>query len=293
MGERKSTVTTSYLDSDYKDWKWVTRQELRQPSSRQKRIMMALLLAAMTEWCMQHHLYMFDDKIYHQMEGTPIGLHVAVQISRQVMINWDRCMLKLLINKNIRVELFMRYVDDVDAGYRVLNNNKSVAALETEVAAIVTELADSIYPGVLTFEVDFPAKNESNTVAVLDMECYTDGKFIYHVFYMSSRHAVGPNSGFTVQVIRNIVIQEYLRRLLAFSPTLPDTMKFKSISIFNLDLMKAGHTEKFRKNMTAWAVSSYKKIVSTGPVYRDRQTIQQASQNRPDASSWFKRPDFS
>ena len=62
VGERKSTVTTSYLDSDYKDWKWVTRQESRQPSSRQKRVMMALLLASMTEWCM------FDDTNW-----TPAG----------------------------------------------------------------------------------------------------------------------------------------------------------------------------------------------------------------------------
>ena len=93
--------------------KFILRQNCK-PSKRQKLSILELVLAKVTRWCMLHHVYKFNDQIYHQKDGTPIGLQIAVSISRLVMIRWDRNMMNTMININIRVELMLRYVDDVN-----------------------------------------------------------------------------------------------------------------------------------------------------------------------------------
>ena len=127
---------------------------------------------------------------------------------------------------------------------------------------------------------------------MLDTECWVENNQVMHCFYKkecSTDQVIGPKSGFTPQVIRNIILQEYLRRFTNCSRTLPDSDIWKHINRFNLDLMNAGHSQRFRQNMTSWAYKIYCDRVSSGPLYRSREEIRQASLNRPTASDWFKK----
>ena len=225
------------MEYDPKGDKWTLNYNT--PTQSQKDEIMALLLTHLAVWCMEHHLYKFNDKIYLQQRGCPIGLQVAVSISRLVMIAWDGIMLTCLISANIRTEMMLRYVDDVDLVARVQHLNKSVSQLEHDVCDQVVGLADAIYPGVLEFEGDVPAKHDNGKIAVLDTECWVEQDIVMFQFYKkdcSTDAVIGPDSGFTHQVVRNIVLQQYLRRLLNCSRTLVDETKFWFLSRFNLDL---------------------------------------------------------
>ena len=93
-------------------------------------------------------------------------------------------------------------------------------------------------------------------MAILDTECWVEDNQVLWTFYKKSvatDEVLGPNSGLSPQVLRNILLHKYLRRLLNCSRQLPDYTKFEFISRL------AGHTEKIRRTLTAWSWLSYQK----------------------------------
>ena len=105
---------------------------------------------------MKHHTYQFNDQIYHQKDGTPIGLQIAVNISRLVMVDWDQQMMTVLITNNIRVEFLMRYVDDVNIIARIeVELGMDSTTYQRQFATKVTQMADSIFSGIIFSKVMF------------------------------------------------------------------------------------------------------------------------------------------
>ena len=176
--------------------------------------MMAMYLAKIAEWTMKKHIYRFNDIIYKQLSGTPIGLQIAVNISRLVMIDWDQEMIHIMITRNIQIELFLRYVDDVNLALRLEQKDDIPQDIfEEEVAKTITEIADSIRPGVLKFEADIPSRHHDLKLPILDIKCWIKDDIIMFDFYkkdVNTDNVLGPNSGFTPKVLRNILLQEYL-----------------------------------------------------------------------------------
>ena len=305
VGNKLSKLQPTYLDGDTCAngvEKWLWRQEFN-PSKRQKRTILALVLSKVTKWCMNHHVYKFNGQMYHQQSGTPIGLQIAVAISRIVMIRWDSEMMRKMININIKTELLLRYVDDVNIILRLTSDqisdlcqvdNPSQQAIESSVANYITEAADSIYPGVLIFEADYPSSHEDNRLPILDLACWVedDGK-VLHQFYkkeMATDKMLGPESGFSPKVIKNILLQEYLRRLLNCSTQLQHQQKYQFITRMNLDLLRAGHSERFISNLTIHAINQYEKLTSNNTCpYRSKEEISNACLTRPDSSTWFRK----
>ena len=202
---------------------------------------MALYLAKVTCWLMKNHTYMFNDVTYLQDSGTPIGLQIAVSISRLTMIKWDQTMTHLLISHNIRMELLLRYVDDVNIIFRVAISDylktefASLAEIEQAVANFILKLADSVYPGVLKFEADVPSNHLSRKIPILDICCWIVNNIVMFEFYkkdVSSNCVLGPDSGFTPAVLRNILLQEQLRRLMNCCRELEVSRKMTHLSNF-------------------------------------------------------------
>ena len=282
----------TYLDNDPLDFKWTWRQRFV-PSPKKSRKIVALYLAKVTGWIMDNHTYMFNGDIFHQKSGTPIGLQVAVQISRIVMIDWDQSMINIIITTNLRMELLLRYVDDLNVIVRVENkDNLDRRALEEKTAKTILNLADSINPGVLKFEIDYPSRNVNGKLPILDLECWvSDNNLIEFTFYkknVSTNNVLGPDSGFTPSVLRNILLQEYMRRLLNNSRNLDRQLKLQHITRFNLDMMNAGHKQDFRLSLTSQAIKSYDNLLTRPNLFRTRTEILECAKNRPDRTNWFK-----
>ena len=289
---RRQKVNLTYLDHDPLDFKWTWRTKYKPSPSKSKKII-ALYLAKVTCWIMENHTYRFNGDLFHQKSGTPIGLQIAVQISRIVMIDWDQSMTTILISTNLRMELLLRYVDDVNVIVLVENkDNLNRPDLEEQTAKTILDLADSINPGILKFEIDCPSRNVNGRLAILDLECWVNlDNQVQLTFYkktVSTDNVLGPDSGFTPSVLRNILLQEYMRRLLNNSRNLDRQIKLSHISKFNLDLMNAGHTEGFRLSLTSQAIKSYDNMLTTDNLFRTREEIQEHSKNRPDKSNWYK-----
>ena len=180
---KKMKVQPTYLESDPMDSKWVWRQNWS-PSRSQKQRMIALYLAKISSWIMTHHTYRFNDEIFKQSSGTPIGLQIAVSISRLVMVDWDEQMTAKLLVRNLRIELFLRYVDDLNLILRVNRMEFNTGEpLDLEVSKTIKELADSIMPGVLVFEADCPSNHQNNRLPILDLECWPQNGIVMFSFY--------------------------------------------------------------------------------------------------------------
>ena len=154
--------------------KWVWRTN-REPSDKQKTKMMGLLLEKIVKWIMENHIYMFDSELYRQTSGAPIGLKISVSISRIVMIFWDRWMMIRMIDKNLKTEVFLRYVDDCSIVVRVKKSDfNEDGELDYQVAQLVTQEADQVLPGTLRFESDFCSQNYDKMLPILVGQCWID-----------------------------------------------------------------------------------------------------------------------
>ena len=99
---------------------------------------------------------------------------------------------------------------------------------------------------------------------------------------------IGPNSGFTPSTVRNILKNEYLRRILNCSVELPDEVKNFHLSRLNLDAKNAGHTAEFRRSLTITANKMFKNKLSSDNLFQNKAEVQLASRNKPDKSNWFR-----
>ena len=62
---------------------------------------------------MNSHLYQFNNKIYPQQSGGPIGLLATCAVARIVMNYWDEKWKEMMVNNNIKRDLEDRYMDDI------------------------------------------------------------------------------------------------------------------------------------------------------------------------------------
>lgn len=90
----------SYLDSevatvimDGKRVKVPKWKLAHRPSARQQKRMVARLISTALVVAFQNHLYMFDGKVYLQLDGGPIGLELAQAAARMVRLKWDELFL--------------------------------------------------------------------------------------------------------------------------------------------------------------------------------------------------------
>ena len=93
---------------DQEQWCW-PRVKL---SEEEKRMVVAEVVKIIAEVMFSNHLYTFGGKTYRQKKGGPIGLRGTCALARLVMCSWDRLWEDLMKKNRIRIEDYMRYMDD-------------------------------------------------------------------------------------------------------------------------------------------------------------------------------------
>ena len=81
-------------------------------TQREKDLIVAEVMKITTEVMFQNHLYRFGGRTYRQKKGGPIGLRGTCAIARLTMCRWDRLWKELMVNNNITIEGYWRYMDD-------------------------------------------------------------------------------------------------------------------------------------------------------------------------------------
>ena len=293
-----------YLDTDSTKGmdKWVWRAG-RAPTSKQERTMVAMVLWDMVEFIMGNHLYQFNGKVYLQVEGGPIGLLITGVVASIVMMWFDQKLLKTLLYHNINVAMYKRYVDDVNSAVTKPQHITIPEGVKEDqhMAKVVREVANTILPSMITMVEDSPSDHTNGRLPILDMECWVnrDNNTLMHTFYqktMASKVITSARSALQASTKKSIILAEGNRRLLNCSPSLPWTEKAAHLTTYNIRMKQAGHTQKFREQVTTRILKRYESSLHnlrehSHQIYRNKEERELAIQEKggkATSSNWFK-----
>ena len=82
---------------------------------------------------MTTHLYRFNKQVYRQEEGGPIGLELTQMLARLVIICWDDMFSRRCKELKIKLDMYLRYVDDVEMVIRTLPKGTNLTGRRLEV----------------------------------------------------------------------------------------------------------------------------------------------------------------
>ena len=75
-------------------------------------MVVAEVVKIIAEVMFTNHLYTFGGQVYRQKRGGPIGLRGTCALARLMMCNWDRLWVNLMVKNRVKIEEYMRYMDD-------------------------------------------------------------------------------------------------------------------------------------------------------------------------------------
>ena len=96
------------------------------------------------------------------------------------------------------------------------------------------EIANTIMPGVIRMEEDAALSHPNMKLPILDMEFWIEENSILHQFYkkpMATRKVTMARSALGTSPKRSILVQEGLRRLSNFSPSLSWSKKIEPLNL--------------------------------------------------------------
>ena len=235
---------------------------------------------------MKNHVYMLDDKVYHQSEGGPIGLQLTGAVARTFMLWWDKTFMEKLkeATKNMDWECFMymRYVDDgnmvctpfpigckVEDGSIIVPDSSAEeddmmqSPPDRRTAEIIQCLANSICE-FIQMEIDYPSAHESHHMPILDLEvAMVEDKirFRHYRKTMANPLVIHQRSAMPQKVKRACLTNEVIRILRNTSSELPNEVKKFFVSDFSHRMRASGYPESFRREIILSGIKGFEKQV--------------------------------
>ena len=238
----------------------------------------------MTPRKFSNHIYTFNGQIRKQKQGGGIGDKLTGGLAILFMIWWARTFLDkvTLAAEDIPgfvILMFKIFVDDgnlickaLPPGSRLLNGkiviieeeveNDSLIPSDQRTAEILLQIGNSIVD-FIQLTADYPSKNESGWMPILDLQVKVSQNRIVHKFYkkpVSNPLLMLENSAMPMKVKRNSLAQEGIRRLRNCSRDLPWSEKAEILSEFSHKLMLSGYSERFRLDIIQSAVRGYQRL---------------------------------
>ena len=296
-GRRKRRVTVAYLCQKENEDKW---NSARTPGKKQKKRMLALVVAEGVRVCMESHVYCVGDRVFLQQSGGPIGLELTGAVSRPFMARWDRKYLENVRKAGMKMLLYERYVDDsnqvavvpprgweydrgekkvVESQRRNAEKDEDDIPDDQRMAKILLEIANDVME-CIKMEADMPSKNDDGKLPILDMKVWTneDGDIIFQHYEkpMSSRAILHAKSAHPSGCKRSVHVQEIVRRLLNSSPVLDWREEVAPVLSDYMQRMKdAGYGEGYRKRILQQGLAIFDSKIKEEekgqrPVYRPK-----------------------
>ena len=315
--ERKRKVTVAYLSQKKNEDEWIRARTT--PGSRQKKRMIALVVAEGVRICMENHVYCVGDRIFQQQSGGPIGLELTGAVSRPFMAKWDRLYLESVEKAGLKMLLYERYVDDSNQvaeapprGWKYCNVEKKMVISEEEdecenederMANALIKIANGVMECV-KMEADMPSKNEDGKLPILDMKVWMskDGDIMFQHYEkpMSSKAVLHEESAHPSACKRGVHVQEVVRRLLNSSPNLDWETEVTPVLSEYMNRMKdAGYGERYRKSILQQALAIYdakleEEREGRRPVYRPKswQKAERRKKKKESKHEWSTKGGF-
>ncbi|KAJ7360017.1 hypothetical protein OS493_019105 [Desmophyllum pertusum] len=174
---------------------------------------------------MKNHYYTFDNQVKLQSRGGPIGLELTGVLAQLFMVWWDRQFMKRVAENGLKVWVYKRYVDGIDA---IMNAPRAgLRFVESECKVVQDE-------NIAELERDLEA----------DKRCMLLVQSIGN--NIASKSVVNARSALPWSCKRMILTQEVLRILLNCSTELPWKTAVDHVNHMMLRLQYSGYGWKFR-----------------------------------------------
>ena len=313
---KKDGVTT-------KVQKWTHPKSI---SEHQEKRMIALMLTKAAITSMRNHMYSFDNRVYKQEDGGPIGDELSQAIARIVMQWWDKEFLDKCHSLGVEIPMYLRYVDDANIAVippqhemkyvenRLVEKQRENREPPDElirdqrdksVAELLREIGNSIVP-MLQFEEDYQSNHSDCKLPILDLKVWTEARgnndirVIRHEFYrkpMANQATLKGNTAYPTSQIRAIMVEEVMRRLRNCDPQTEWEKRGSHLTKFAAEMRSSGHKERFRQTVFEKAINKYTKELSnhregTKDMYRSREVRQKEMNERGGKNtrdSWYKK----
>ena len=215
------------------------------------------------------------------MQGGAIGVGVAGEVANLFMCWWDECLLELAANHGVVLQLYARYVDDINTV--VVKDNDD--ATGRSIMQKVMELANKIHPSIQV-TIDFASNHPNQRMPVLDLEQWIepvliDGNMTHHILHshymkpMSSRYTTHADSALSDTTKKNILVTDLVRIMRNVSPWCCVEERKNHVQYFIHRMQFSGYSHEIRTGVYRDAKRRYERIVSasedgTCPMYRSK-----------------------
>ena len=292
-GRKPSITGQAGSSQDRRESMWIPPKN-KQPGEKKIKQMICKALTIGIKKVMEAHVYKFDGQVRKQVSGGAIGLEMTGELAGVFMMWWDKKMQERLKCEGVQIEMYKRYVDDIN----IIIKTKREADESTTIERI-KEVGNGIH-GSIQLEADYPSKYEDNKVPILDLKVWVNEENnVVHEYYMkpvSSKSVINSRSAMPLKDRRTVVTQEILRIVLRCSPLLPWETTKAHVEDYMLRLQFSGYDERFRIEVLDSAAKAYKRIsmkVARGerPLYRRKEWKQKerAKDKRRKKENWFNK----
>ena len=220
---------------DDPSYQWIFPK--REPTDRQKRLIIARVAEIGVRVVFENFTYRFGGDTYKQREGGPIGARVTMAAARLVMQEWGETYLKIMQDSGIDPELLAGYVDDGRQGSAVLRQGMrfSRETMKFEMTEEAKEddrnreetpnqrMSRICLPAMnainedLTFTVEIPEDFKENRLPTLDFLLWLERNgLLNHTYYekdMKTPYLIMRRSAMSEQQRSAILSNELVRRL--------------------------------------------------------------------------------
>ena len=203
--------------------------------------MMSFAIRVSMRVVLKNHIFRFNNKIYKQTRGGAIGVGVAGDVGNFFMIWWDRKLNQMLQQNGIEVQLYSRYVDDIDIVAKAVKSN-SGEPKDRATMRKIQDIANGLHESI-KITINFPSNHTNNRMPVLDTEQWIDPVKcrnttrcqILHSHYMkpiASKHVINKNSALLQETKMKILVADLVRIMLNVSPLCSNTERTEHIQHF-------------------------------------------------------------
>ena len=186
------------------------------PDNETTKRMFSIAIGILVTETVTNHVYRYDSKILKQEEGGAIGLELVGVVANIYMCWWDKQLLVRTAAENMHIEVYKRYVDDINVDIDDYREDTT----DEIVIKRVSEIADTIDPSIRS-TFDYGSKYDDCRLPLLDLKMWigrdTSGTWkILHCHYMkdvSSRYLIHAKSSHPYTMKLNVLVNEGLRIL--------------------------------------------------------------------------------
>ena len=284
----KATGTVRDSERRWQNWR---RSEELPMSLREMRRMTCYAVGISIKYTMKNHVFKFNNKIYKQPEGGAIGVGIAGDVAVLFMVWYDQQLLKSLNACKIEIQLFARYVDDINIVAKMLQSDNNDEPADKRTMLRVQEIANKIHSSIQV-TIDYPSGHINRRMPVLDVEQWIqpveiNNKIksqVLHSHYskpMSSKHVINKSSALPMSSKLNILIADLIRIMRNVSEKCISDEREKHIQLFMHRMQYSGYNQADRIAVYNKARSKFTTMVQDdkdgkAPLYRGKMYNQLA-----------------